>query len=157
MDILYFSQKMATWRPNFPHPRLWSCPFAKMTLKNGVSLILPSNIQKGFLKSCEGFLRYSNLSSQIGTWTELDRAWDIFWIKSNNGTFIAPQLKSFGRKKVPFWQLFRKGQDGCVLIVRPSRIPHRISKILFVLDSHEFLVMLEGKIRETPFFQGAIW
>ena len=23
MDSSYFSQKMATWRPNFPHPRLW--------------------------------------------------------------------------------------------------------------------------------------
>ena len=22
MDSSYFSQKMATWRPNFPHPRL---------------------------------------------------------------------------------------------------------------------------------------
>ena len=23
IDSSYFSQKMATWRPNFPHPRLW--------------------------------------------------------------------------------------------------------------------------------------
>jgi len=33
-----------------------------------------------------------------------------------------------------------------------SRIPHRISKILFVYGSYEFLAMLEGKIREAPFF-----
>ena len=33
-----------------------------------------------------------------------------------------------------------------------SRIPHRISKIIFVYGSYEFLSMLEGKIRETPFF-----
>ena len=34
-----------------------------------------------------------------------------------------------------------------------SRIPHRISKILFVYGSYEFLAMLEGKIREAPFFK----
>ena len=94
--------------------------------KNETSLILPSSIhsnikQKDFLKSCEGFLRWSNLSSQISTWTELDGAWYIFWIESNiaercvfpvsfpanwqnaphcNGTFIAPQMKSFGPKKI---------------------------------------------------------
>ena len=32
------------------------------------------------------------------------------------------------------------------------RIPHRISKILFVYSSYEFLAMLEGKIRVNPFF-----
>jgi hypothetical protein len=75
-------------------------------------------------------------------------------------------MKPFGPKKfripctdqkAPFWLFFRKGQDGRALIVRPSRIPHRISKILFVLGFYEFLVMLEGKIRETPFFKGSIW
>ena len=39
------------------------------------------------------------------------------------------------------------------LLVRPSRIPHRISKIIFILGSYEFLAMLDGKIRETPFFK----
>ena len=75
-------------------------------------------------------------------------------------------MKSFGPKKfqipctdqkVPFWQFFRKGRDGRALIVRPSRIPHRNSKILFALGADEFLVMLEGKIREAPFFKGSIW
>jgi len=33
-----------------------------------------------------------------------------------------------------------------------STIPHRISKILFVYGSYEFLAMLKGKIREAPFF-----
>jgi len=37
-----------------------------------------------------------------------------------------------------------------------STIPHRISKILFVYGSYEFLAMLEGKIREAPFFKGSI-
>jgi hypothetical protein len=37
-----------------------------------------------------------------------------------------------------------------------SRIPHRISKILFVYGSYEFLAMLEGRIKEAPFFKGSI-
>ena len=60
-------------------------------------------------------------------------------------------MKSFGPKKfeipctdqkVPFWQFFRQGQDGHALLVWPLRIPHRISKIIFVLGSYELLVML---------------
>ena len=51
----------------------------------------------------------------------MDGAWDKFWIKSQNGTFIALQMKWFGPKKfqilstgkkVPFWQFFRMGWDG---------------------------------------------
>ena len=71
-------------------------------------------------------------------------------------------MKSFGPKnfqipctdpKVPFWQFFRQGRDGRALLVRPSRIPHRISKIHFALGADEFLALLEGKIREAPFFK----
>ena len=59
-------------------------------------------------------------------------------------------MKSFGPKnfqipcmdqKVPFWQFFRQGQDGHALLVRPSRIPHRISKIIFAMGADEFLAM----------------
>ena len=66
-------------------------------------------------------------------------------------------MKSFGSKKfqipctdqkVPFWQFFRQGRDGRALLVRPSRIPHRISKILFASGAYNFLAILEGKIRE---------
>jgi hypothetical protein len=69
-------------------------------------------------------------------------------------------MKSFGPtkfqilctdQKVPFWQFFRQGQDGRALLV--SRIPHRISKIIFALGADEFLAMLESKIREAPFFK----
>ena len=72
-------------------------------------------------------------------------------------------MKSFGPKKfqipwtdqkVPFWQFFRKGHAR---IVQPSRIPHRISKIGFVLGSYEFLVMLEGPILRDPVFKGSIF
>jgi hypothetical protein len=70
-------------------------------------------------------------------------------------------MKSFGPKifeipctdqKVAIWQFFRQGRNGRALLVRPSRIPHGISKILFALGADEFLAMLEGKIREAPFF-----
>ena len=60
----------------------------------------------------------------------MDGAWDTFWIKSQNGTFIALQMKSFGPKKfeissmgkkVPFWQFFRLGCDGRALLGQPSK------------------------------------
>ena len=70
-------------------------------------------------------------------------------------------MKSFGTKKiliprkdqkVSFCQFFKQGQDGRALLVRPSRIPHRISKFFFAFGADEFLAMLEGKIKEAPFF-----
>ena len=70
-------------------------------------------------------------------------------------------MKSFGKKKiqipctdqkVPFWQFFRRGRDGRALLVRPSRIPHRISKNLFAFGADKLLAMLDGKIGEAPFF-----
>ena len=70
-------------------------------------------------------------------------------------------MKSFGPKKiqipctdqkVPFWQFFRQGRDGRALLVRPSRIPHRISKILFTLGADEFLAML-AKLERPHFFK----
>ena len=91
----------------------------------------------------------------------MDGAWDTFWIKSQNGTFIALQIKSFGSqkiqisstsKKVPFWQFFRMGWDGRALLGWPSRIPHRNWKIIFVLGADEYIERLEGKIRECLFF-----
>ena len=55
-------------------------------------------------------------------------------------------------QKVPFWQFFRQGRDGRALLVRPLRIPHRISKILVALGADEFPAMLEGKIGRCLFF-----
>ena len=49
-------------------------------------------------------------------------------------------------QKVPFWQFFRQSRDGCALLVRPSIIPHWISKILYVWGSYAFLAMVEGKV-----------
>jgi hypothetical protein len=53
--------------------------------------------------------------------------------------------------KSAIWAIFQNGL-GWPRPVSPARIPHRISKNIFVLGSYEFLAMLEGKIRETPFF-----
>ena len=107
-------------------------------------------------------MRKSNLSSQIGTWTEMDGARDIFWKKSKNGTLIAPQMKLFGPKKLKFHARNKKCQFGNFSdragmamhyqCGHHARIPHSISKILFALGTDEFLAMLEGKIREAPFF-----
>ena len=60
---------------------------------------------------------------------------------------------------MPFWQFFRQGRDGRAVLVRPSRIPHRFSKNIFALGADEFLAMIEGKIRVTPFFKGkkTVW
>ena len=55
-------------------------------------------------------------------------------------------------QKVPFCQFFRQGRDGRALLVRPSKIPPRISKNLLAVGAVEFLAMLEGKIKEAPFF-----
>ena len=92
---------------------------------------------------------------------QMDGALDTFWIKSQNDTFIGLQMKWFGPrkiqisskgKKVPFWQFFRMGLDGRALLVRPSRIPYRNRKIIFVLSVDEYIERLEGKIKECLFF-----
>ena len=44
------------------------------------------------------------------------------------------------------------GWDGRALLGRPSRIPHRNWKILFVLAADEYIERLEGNIRECLFF-----
>ena len=81
-------------------------------------------------------------------------------IKSQGGTFVALQMKSFGPKKiqisssgekVPFF-FFRMGLNDRDLLGRPSRILHRNWKIVFVLSADEYIERLEGKIRKCLFF-----
>ena len=50
-----------------------------------------------------------------------------------------------------FWQFFRMGRDDRAMLVRPSRIPHRNFKNLFVLSSYESLERLKAKIGDAPF------
>ena len=53
----------------------------------------------------------------------MDGAWNKFWMKSQNGTFIPLQMKAFWAKnfkfhagvRKSFWQFFRMGRDCCVL------------------------------------------
>jgi hypothetical protein len=89
------------------------------------------------------------------------RSLRYFWDKVKEWHFNSTSIEVIWPKKiqipcmdqkVPFWQFLRQGRDGHALLVRPSRIPHRISKILFALGADEFLAMLEGKISEAPFF-----
>jgi hypothetical protein len=70
-------------------------------------------------------------------------------------------MKSFGQKNFKFHARIKKchfanfsdrARMARALLVKPSRIPQRISKILFALGADEFLAMLEGKISEAPFF-----
>ena len=49
--------------------------------------------------------------------------------------------------------IFQTGPGWLSLLVRPSRIPHRTSKILFAFGADEFLAMLKHKIKEAPFFK----
>ena len=44
------------------------------------------------------------------------------------------------------------GWDGSALLGRPSIIPHRNWKIIFVLGADEYIETLEGKIGECLFF-----
>ena len=78
---------------------------------------------------------------------------ETFFDKFKQWHFHSPSNEIIWLKKIklhagPFWQFFRQGLDGCALLVRPLRIPRWISKIIFALDSYEFLAMLEGKTRK---------
>ena len=82
---------------------------------------------------------------KVKVWNFNSTSNEVIWSKKN-------QIPCTDQK-VPFWQFFRQGRDGRALLVWPSRISHRISKILFALGANEFLAMLEGKISKAPFFQ----
>ena len=68
--------------------------------------------QKEFLKYYEGNFKWFNLSSQIRTWTGLDRTWDTFWAKTYNRSSIVLNQKSFGQKKIEIVAQGRKCQNG---------------------------------------------
>ena len=61
-----------------------------------------------------------------------------------------------------YWQIgifiiisiyIRNWQNAPLCTVSPSRIPHRISKIIFALGADEFLAILEGKLERPHFFK----
>ena len=47
---------------------------------------------------------------------------------------------------MPLRQFFRKGRKSHALLVQPSKILHRISKIIFVMGSYEYLERLNVNI-----------
>ena len=151
------------------------CYFTKLNLKkNGASLILPSctarNSSAPNAKIIFEIL-WGILEGRINS------AWPsrpclkncqngTFWSVHGIWKFFGPNDFIWDSMKVPLFDLNKK-----YLMLHPvpsmclserinwiiSTIPHRISKILFVYGSYEFLAMLEGKIREAPFFKGSIW
>ena len=134
-------------------------------LKNGVSLILPSStlakkmnfwnpVRDSWGPHYQG-TAIPALSENLPKWHFLIRAWNlkIFWAK---WLHLRCHSLTFSKKCLRL----RPASSKCLSerinwII--SRIPHRISKILFVYGSYEFLAKLEGKIREAPFFEGSIW
>ena len=123
-------------------------------------------MQKECLKSCEGFLRaaLSGHGHPGPSWKIAKMA--LFDPCMEFEIFLG-QMTSFEVLEKCHFMILSK----MCLRLRPalsmclserinwiiSRIPHRISKILFVYGSYEFLAMLEGKMREAPFFKGSIW
>ena len=87
---------------------------------------------------------------------DLDRARDIFWIKSLNGTFLALQIKAFGPNNFRFHAGVKKCHFGNFSewagMAVPSRIPRRNSNILFDLGAGKSLERLESKTRKGTFF-----
>ena len=53
--------------------------------------------------------------------------------------------------------IFQKGPGWPCPDSAALKNPSQEFKFFFELGADEFLVMLEGKIREAPFFQGSIW
>ena len=56
-----------------------------------------------------------------------------------------------GLKSAILEKIFRMGWEGCALLVQPSRIPQRNSKIIFVFGTNKLLERLESKTRKGPF------
>ena len=115
-------------------------------------------MQKEFLKSCEGFLRAALKGhGHLGPFWKIAKM--ALFDLCMEFEFFLGQMTSF--ESAILW-LYPKNVSGSAQLRSRmnsiiSTIPHRISKILFVYGSNEFLAMLEGKIREAPFFKGSIW
>ena len=74
--------------------------------------------QKYFFDSTKSFFEITHLSIFIHMDKLLDGAWDIFWIKSGNDTFIALQMKAFGPKKI---SNFMQGLKSAILAIFQKR------------------------------------
>ena len=85
-------------------------------------------------------------------------------MKSNNGTFIAPKIKSFYQKKSKSMHIsksailaiFQTGPEWLCTVSAALKNPSQDFKILFASSADESIGIQEGKIREAPFFKGSI-
>ena len=82
---------------------------------------------------------FSHLSTRISTLGQsmrniLDKVTKWYFLSTLNRDIWSKKIKLSCRgKKSHFGNFFKMGWDGCALLVRPSRIPQRNSKINFVL------------------------
>ena len=137
-------------------------------LKNGASLILPSSIafigtqcKKIFFKSCEGFLRaaltvhgHPSPVWKIAKMALFDPCMEFenFWGQMTSfEVLLKCHSLTLSKKCLRLQPALSKCLSERINWIF-STIPHRISKILFVHGSYEFLAMVEGKIRDAPFF-----
>jgi hypothetical protein len=114
-------------------------------------------MQKEFLKSCEGYLR-----AALTVYGHPGPVWKIAKMALFDPCMVFEiflgQMTSFECHSLTLSQKCLKlhpAPSKCLSerinwII--STIPRRISKIIFVYGSYEFLAMLEGKIRDAPFF-----
>ena len=88
---------------------------------------------------------------QNGTFLPVDEIWKFF----------GPNDFIWSAMKVPFCDFTQNVSQALSMCISTwikwiigiiSKIPHRNSKILFVLGSYEYLERLEGKIRKCLFF-----
>ena len=89
----------------------------------------------------------------------MDGVRDTLCIKFTKNYSLQLQMKSFGPKKfqipgtdqkVPFWQFFRKGQDGRNLLAKPSRIPQKFFLFWAPMNSKQ---CWNAKLEQAHFFR----
>ena len=146
------------------------CYFTRLNLKKTgpLQFCLPAllkihknHTQKEFLKSCEGFLRaaltvhgHPGPVWKIAKMALFDPCME-FEKFLGQMTLFEVLLKCHSLTLCKKYLRFCRAPSKCLserINCIISTIPHRISKILIVYGSFEFLAMLEGKIREAPFF-----
>ena len=71
--------------------------------------------------------------------------WSLHWYKNLTLVVNPPERKLTKRTSVQWLKIpfFRKGRDGCALLVQPSKSNHSNWKIIFILGSYEWKARLE--------------
>ena len=144
-------------------------------LKNGASLILPSSVarnssgpnEKRIFEILWRILEGRINSSAQPSWPCLENCQNgTFWSVHVIWNFLVPNDFIWAAMKVPFFDFIQKmsqAQSSSVqVLISENKLdylnnPSQDFKNSFCLWSYKFIAMLEGKIREAPFFKGSIW